>query len=882
MQPSMTSSAEAGPSSRTSLNESIANAPPLLPFDGNLRFLSDCYIPYFIERRKIEETYIESLRKLHKRLKTTDTYFDDRYDPTLSKNTTRAAWAEVRDNLDRECDTRQALVASWSSEVITPLVGLKETQERIRKRIREDLKEAISAHADYAENVFPKLKRSYMKKSQDVEEFKAAAANGAPLSPTAVHEINPFVLPKPDKGSGKPVVTAPQPLRPLDRRPSTHQNAPARNRSPSTSTALSDLAHQGKRQLNQLITFLDKAGNVKDGNRADNALRTVRAKREADDADKEYRKGVHWLETLRLRRIKMLEGGYNSLEAFARELSDTMKRVLVHFSDSVIATYATQMQMCNHARVYIEKINPEKDTALLSTNIPRLLALATPKPLYYDNFAVGECRDLIFGVTLVDYATSKGLADGEVPKIVRQCIDEIESRGLDAEGIYRVSGRHAAVQELQHKIERDEEAFQFNPAVDDVYAVSSLLKLYLRELPEPVFKFSLQERQQHTEEIAGHISSNFRLLRSKIRRLPPVHQATLKAILEHLAKVASHSDKNKMDAKNLAIVFGSVIFGEDDMPKGGDLLAVQAWKDTLMEDLITHAHVLFQSSNSSPPLPPAPSGEPVPALTYGSSHTKVSEMAPPPPPRIPTPDIRTREQLLPHPPPPPPPPQQQQQPTHVSQPVAGRGSLDRPAFERRSFEHLQPPEDFTPQLPSRPANSIHPSLRAGQPGGVRQSLPPPPRSAQWFDENFNVEDVPRTQGPPSVPPSPRRQRIVPAPLAPLKSPWSDSQPSLASTAPTNVSALDVGFDAATLPEEAILANYVSLDDAPPSGPSTGKSFATAISPTASISSSGRRTPATPPPSIKPLALGNSPSRGSISTQGSTRHRQDGSSSSESP
>lgn len=45
----------------------------------------------------------------------------------------------------------------------------QDTQDRIRKRIREDLKEAIGAHSDYAENVFPKLKRAYMKKSQDVE-----------------------------------------------------------------------------------------------------------------------------------------------------------------------------------------------------------------------------------------------------------------------------------------------------------------------------------------------------------------------------------------------------------------------------------------------------------------------------------------------------------------------------------------------------------------------------------------------------------------------------------------------------------------------------------------------------------------------------------------
>ena len=68
------------------------------------------------------------------------------------------------------------------------------------------------------------------------------------------------------------------------------------------------------------------------------------------------------------------------------------------------------------------------------------------------------------------------------------------------------------------------------------------------------------------------------LLRSKIRRLPPIHQATLKAVVEHLARVASHSEKNKMDSKNLAIVFGTVIFGEDEMPKGGDLLGMQAWK----------------------------------------------------------------------------------------------------------------------------------------------------------------------------------------------------------------------------------------------------------------------------------------------------------------
>jgi hypothetical protein len=78
--------------------------------------------------------------------------------------------------------------------------------------------------------------------------------------------------------------------------------------------------------------------------------------------------------------------------------------------------------------------------------------------------------------------------------------------------------------------------------------------------------------------VEEHLKNRFPLLRSKIRRLPPVHQATLKVILEHLARVASHSATNKMDVRNLAIVFGAVIFGEDELPKNSDVLSMAAWK----------------------------------------------------------------------------------------------------------------------------------------------------------------------------------------------------------------------------------------------------------------------------------------------------------------
>ena len=66
---------------------------------------------------------------------------------------------------------------------------------------------------------------------------------------------------------------------------------PPRARSPSATgagTTLSDLAHQGKRQLNNLMSLIEAKSGVKDkqDTRSEQALKGVKAKRDADDAGK--------------------------------------------------------------------------------------------------------------------------------------------------------------------------------------------------------------------------------------------------------------------------------------------------------------------------------------------------------------------------------------------------------------------------------------------------------------------------------------------------------------------------------------------------------------------------------------------------------------------
>ncbi|KAH9836530.1 RhoGAP-domain-containing protein, partial [Rhodofomes roseus] len=698
----MSGSQESQASSRPSTSD-----PPqqdaIALFDLHLKFLSESYLSFFLERRRVEEHYVEALLRLHRKVKAADTVLDD--PGRGDSSTTRAAWNEIRDNVAREADTRVAFLGALTADVINPLMTLRETQDRIRKRIKEDLKDAVTAHTDYSENVLPRLKRNYLRKCQEAE-----LNTQSPLSPTEGHFAVPphsaGVKPNPGLSARPAIITAPQPLRPLDRRPSVGGTSNhVRSPSTSTSSALQDLAHQGKKQLNQLMTFLDKGGNMKDlAGRSDNALKSVRAKRDADEADREYRKGVHWQETLRLRRVKILESGYNSLETFVHENAETVKSVLQRYTDNMVATCATQSQICEHGRRSVQRISSARDSAIVGYNIPRLLAAAIPKPVYYYNYNVGECKDLIFGVSLVDYATARNLqgAEGEqgVPKIVRICVKEIDKRGLECEGIYRVSGKHASVRELQHKVERNESAFQFNPAIDDVYAVASLLKMYLRELPEPLFRFPLHERLAHSEELEEHRGNDFQVIRGKIRRLPMVHQQTLKVLVEHLARVVAHAERTKMDAKNLAIVFGTVIFGEDEMPKsGGDLLAVHSWKDTLCEDLISNAHILFQPTGSPQLLSIAPASSPLPSPgspTSGSPRVRASSQAsilgPMGPPVLPSGSLSRSPRLGRSPSLPP-----QRSPPYSPALVSARGP---------------PPEDFRPQLPPRPTGSIHPSQRS--------------------------------------------------------------------------------------------------------------------------------------------------------------------------
>jgi len=157
------------------------------------------------------------------------------------------------------------------------------------------------------------------------------------------------------------------------------------------------------------------------------------------------------------------------------------------------------------------------------------------------------------------------LCDTEfIPYLVKVCCDIVTERGLDIVGIYRVPGNNAAVTYLTEQVNKGVENFALeDQRWQDVNVVSSLLKSFFRKLPDPLFtveNYSLFIEASKIDLAPRRMDQ----LRKLVRDLPEIHLETLKYLTSHLCQVAEHSTLNKMEVRNLAIVFGPTLVRTTD------------------------------------------------------------------------------------------------------------------------------------------------------------------------------------------------------------------------------------------------------------------------------------------------------------------------------
>ncbi|XP_078659735.1 protein FAM13A-like isoform X11 [Branchiostoma floridae x Branchiostoma belcheri] len=189
------------------------------------------------------------------------------------------------------------------------------------------------------------------------------------------------------------------------------------------------------------------------------------------------------------------------------------------------------------------------------------------------------------------------VTDLNVPSIVKKVVDFITMHGIGHEGIFRVNGNTKVVEKMKTSFDKTGDACL--EEFGDVFSVASLLKQYLRELPDAVIPESL-----HSQFVA--VQEDFlndpvecrRQLRLLIDKLPSEHYSLLKYLIQFLVKVSSQQDTNKMGSMQLAIVFGPNLF---KCPDGVAGLREQGITNQIVKRFIDdYDELLLEEGETSP------------------------------------------------------------------------------------------------------------------------------------------------------------------------------------------------------------------------------------------------------------------------------------------
>ncbi|XP_073062440.1 rho GTPase-activating protein 5-like [Primulina eburnea] len=149
----------------------------------------------------------------------------------------------------------------------------------------------------------------------------------------------------------------------------------------------------------------------------------------------------------------------------------------------------------------------------------------------------------VFGVSPQSMQCSNDHRGNSVPVILLRMQNRLYSEGgLQAEGIFRINAENSQEEIVRKQLNRG-----LVPLGIDVHCLSGLIKAWFRELPWGVLDSLTSEQVMHcnTEEEFTQL----------VKLLPPTEAALLDWAINLMADVAQYEHQNKMNSRNIAMVF---------------------------------------------------------------------------------------------------------------------------------------------------------------------------------------------------------------------------------------------------------------------------------------------------------------------------------------
>ncbi|XP_058525556.1 rho GTPase-activating protein 12 isoform X4 [Ochotona princeps] len=198
----------------------------------------------------------------------------------------------------------------------------------------------------------------------------------------------------------------------------------------------------------------------------------------------------------------------------------------------------------------------------------------------------GYIKDQVFGANLANLCQRE---NGTVPLFVRLCIEHVEEHGLDVDGIYRVSGNLAVIQKLRFAVNHDEKLDLTDSKWEDIHVITGALKMFFRELPEPLFTFN------HFNDFVNAIKQEPRqrvaAVKDLIRQLPKPNQDTMQILFKHLKRVIENGEKNRMTYQSIAIVFGPTLLKPEK--ETGNIAVHTVYQNQIVELILLEINAIF-------------------------------------------------------------------------------------------------------------------------------------------------------------------------------------------------------------------------------------------------------------------------------------------------
>ncbi|XP_072309131.1 rho GTPase-activating protein 42 isoform X2 [Eucyclogobius newberryi] len=192
---------------------------------------------------------------------------------------------------------------------------------------------------------------------------------------------------------------------------------------------------------------------------------------------------------------------------------------------------------------------------------------------------------------------------------VRKCMDLVESRGLNAMGLYRIGGVNSKVQKLMTTVFSSKAPvdMDLDPETWDNKTITSGLKNYLRCLSEPLMTFKL-----HKDFIMAAKSDdqNYRVcaVHALVHKLPGRNREMLELLIKHLVTVSTQSQFNLMTVSNLGVVFGPTLMRSQEETVAA-MMNIK-FQNIVVEILIENCIKIFDQPPDPNVPPPQPQSRP--------------------------------------------------------------------------------------------------------------------------------------------------------------------------------------------------------------------------------------------------------------------------------